>query len=308
MGYRCIVLAKQVPDTKNITGQAMNEDGTVNRAALPKIFNPEDLSALEAALAIRDRHGGSVTVITMGPPSANEVLREALYRGADDAVLLTDRRFAVADTLATSYTLGQAIRTLGDFDLVLCGRQAIDGDTAQVGPQTAEKLGVPQVAYVQEIEWIGDGRLRARRQIEGGVEVVETTLPALLTVTDDFYEPRPPRAKRLMQFKAASSPSELAERIRAEAEARGEKISREAAAALAEQRAAALERRGLRLKEWNVEAIGADPDRCGMKGSPTRVKKIDFVTLVSTELRMIEPTEAGVGALVGELVRDHILD
>jgi len=151
LGYDCVVCVKQVPDTSNITGDAMKEDGTVNRAALPAIFNPEDLNALEAALAIRDQFGGSVTAITMGPFAACEVLRECLYRGADRVILITDRRAAASDTLATSYILSRAVRTIGTYDLVFCGRQAIDGDTAQVGPQMAEKLGIPQVTYFEDL-------------------------------------------------------------------------------------------------------------------------------------------------------------
>ena len=308
MPYRMVVLAKQVPDTKNITGKAMNDDGTVNRAALPTIFNPEDLNALECAVQIREQHGGHVTVLCMGPPAANGLLREALYRGADDAVLLTDRRFAVADTLATSYTLGQAIRKLGDFDIVLCGRQAIDGDTAQVGPQTAEKLGVPQVAYVQEVLDVGDGTLKARRQIEGGYEIVETTLPALLTITDDGYEPRPPAVKRAMRYKRASGPSGLADSVRKEIEAAGEKPDKDAVQAEADRRAGVLEERALLLREWGVEDIDADEERCGLKGSPTKVKKIEFVQLASSELEMVDATEDAIRHLVKELATDHILD
>src|SRR5664279_1884897 len=140
-----VVLAKQVPDTHNVTGDVMTKDGTMNRGALPAIFNPEDLNALEMALQIKERHGGTVTVITMGPPKAANILREALFRGADKVILLTDRKFAGADTLATSYALQCTIKKAGTFDLIFCGRQAIDGDTAQVGPQTAEKLGIPQI-------------------------------------------------------------------------------------------------------------------------------------------------------------------
>jgi electron transfer flavoprotein beta subunit len=149
--YNSIVLVKQVPDTKNITGEVMKGDGTMNRSALPAVFNPEDLNALEMALQVREQYGGRVTVLTMGPPQAAEVLREALYRGADQVILLSDRRFAGADTLATSYTLTCAIRKLGNYDLIFCGRQAIDGDTAQVGPQTAEKLGIPQITYAETV-------------------------------------------------------------------------------------------------------------------------------------------------------------
>ena len=197
MPYNCIVLAKQVPDTKNVTGEAMREDGTVNRAALPAIFNPEDLNALEAALDIRDRFGGTVTVITMGPPAAVELLRESLYRGVDDVILLTDRRFAAADTLATSYALSCAVKKLGNYDLILCGRQAIDGDTAQVGPQAAEKLGINQVTYVESIRNIDGDTIEIERGIEGGVEVVRGKLPLLLTVTDTANRPRPYQAKKL---------------------------------------------------------------------------------------------------------------
>src|SRR5512146_2928982 len=156
MAYHCVVCVKQVPDTKRITGEAMKADGTVNRAALPAIFNPEDLHALEAALSLVDACGGTVTAITMGPANACEVLRECLYRGADRAILLTDRRAAASDTLATSYILSRAIKTIGRFDFVFCGRQAIDGDTAQVGPQLAEKLGIPQVTYFERFAEIKD--------------------------------------------------------------------------------------------------------------------------------------------------------
>ena len=140
MSYTIIVFVKQVPDTQNISGDAMKPDGTVNRQALPAIFNPEDLNALELALQLKDRYGAKVVAATMGPPNAAEVLRDALCRGADEAVLLTDRAFAGADTLATSYALTCCAKAIGNFDLILCGRQAIDGDTAQVGPQIAEKL------------------------------------------------------------------------------------------------------------------------------------------------------------------------
>ena len=150
MGYNCVVLIKQVPDTKRITGEVMNDDGTVNRSALPAIFNPEDLNALELALQIKDQFGGHITVITMGLPAASAILREALFRGADEAILITDRRCAASDTLATSYILSRAVKKL-DYDIVLCGRQAIDGDTAQVGPQLAEKLGITQITYVEEL-------------------------------------------------------------------------------------------------------------------------------------------------------------
>ena len=188
MGYNIVVLIKQVPDTKRITGQAMNDDGTVNRSALPAIFNPEDLNALELAIEIKDEFSGSITAITMGPPSAAEVLRDCLYRGADDAVLITDMRCAASDTLATSYILSCAVKKF-DYDLVLCGRQAIDGDTAQVGPQLAEKLGIPQITYVEEFTELNGRTITARRNIGAGWQQVKTALPVLLTVTGEANMP-----------------------------------------------------------------------------------------------------------------------
>jgi len=167
MSYRSIVMVKQVPDTANISGEVMRPDGTVNRAKLPAIFNPEDKVALELALRVKEKYGGKVTAITMGPPKASEVLRESLYMGADEVYLISDRKFAGADTLATSYVLSEAIKKIGEYDLIFAGRQAIDGDTAQVGPQTAEKLGIPQVTYVEEIQNISKNKIRVRRRIDG---------------------------------------------------------------------------------------------------------------------------------------------
>ena len=303
MPYDCLVLAKQVPDTHNITGQAMKDDGTVNRVALPAIFNPEDLNALETALRIRDTHGGTVTVITMGPPAATELLRESLYRGADRVILLTDRRFAAADTLATSYALSCAARKVGKFDIILCGRQAIDGDTAQVGPQTAEKLGLPQLTYVTEIRRLENGEIEALRDVGAGFELVRCRLPVLVTVTGDANEPRPPSAKRVMQFKRASCPLELALRFKAENEsASDEDIQEHVAEAVAE-----LAKRDAVLIEWNADDVDADPDKIGLAGSPTKVKKIESVVLSGQDLVTIEPTEEGVHGLVRELIADHIL-
>src|SRR3989339_146809 len=183
LAYNCVVLIKQVPDTKRITGEAMNDDGTVNRGALPAVFNPEDLNALELALEIKDKFGGKVTAIAMGLPAAAEVLRDSLYRGADDAILLTDRRCAASDTLATSYIISCAVKKL-DYDIVLCGRQAIDGDTAQVGPQLAEKLGVTQITYVESLDELKGKQITLTRNIGNGWQQVKTSLPVLLTVTD----------------------------------------------------------------------------------------------------------------------------
>jgi electron transfer flavoprotein beta subunit len=303
MPYDCIVLAKQVPDTKNITGQAMKDDGTVNRAALPAIFNPEDLNALEMALQIRDKHGGTVTIVTMGPPSAAELLRQALYRGADRVILLTDRRFAASDTLATSYALSCAVRKVDRYDLILCGRQAIDGDTAQVGPQTAEKLGLPQVTYVEEIRKLGDGTIEVQRDIGAGYEVIRADLPVLLTVTGSANEPRPSSAKRMMQYKRSSCAAEIASRYRREnEEADEEAIQRHVGKTVAD-----LEAKQCVLTEWTADDVEADPEKVGLSGSPTKVKKIESIVLAGGESVKIEPTEDGIKKLVHELVEDHIL-
>ena len=188
MGFKSIVLIKQVPDTKNITGNVMKEDGTVNRAALPSVFNPDDLNALEMAISVKEQNGGTVNVLTMGPPWSAEILRESLYRGADEVVQLSDKKFAGADTLATAYTLSNAVKRIGEFDLIFCGRQAIDGDTAQVGPQVAAKLDIPHITFVENIEQIENSSITIRRTIEGGYEILQTTLPVLLTITGDEVE------------------------------------------------------------------------------------------------------------------------
>ena len=212
---RIIVLAKQVPDTRNVGKDAMKADGTINRAALPAIFNPEDLSALEQALRLKERYPGStVTLLTMGPGRAAEIIREGLYRGADDGVLLTDRAFAGADTLATSYALAMAIRKIGDFDLIVGGRQAIDGDTAQVGPQVAEKLGLSQITYAEEIVGVTDGRITVRRKIPGGVETVEGPLPIVVTVNGSATACRPRNARLVQKYKHALGAQEKAERTK----------------------------------------------------------------------------------------------
>jgi electron transfer flavoprotein beta subunit len=303
MPLEMVVLVKQVPDTKRITGQAMNDDGTVNRSALPAIFNPEDRYALEAALETRRRSGGRVTVITMGPPAACQVLRECLFMGADRVILLTDRRAAASDTLATSYILACAVRHAGDVDLVFCGRQAIDGDTAQVGPQCAEKLGLPQVTYVEEIVEIAGGRLTARRNVGNGTEVVRCPLPALVTVTDGFQEPRPSGAKALMRFKRARAPVEL-ER---EAAAAAPKAGQKQIAAEVKKRATQLRRRGLLIEQWTLDDIEADLAWCGRDGSPTKVKRIQSVVLKGTGHQSFENTEEDLSRLVHLLIEDHTI-
>lgn len=279
--YHSIVLVKQVPDTSNITGDAMKEDGTVNRAALPTIFNPEDLSALEAALEVKDRFGGTVTVITMGLPKAADVLRDCLYRGADRAILVTDRRAAGSDTLATSYVLAQAIKTVGNYDFVFCGRQAIDGDTAQTGPQCAEKLGIPQVAYLLEIIDVKDGKATLKRSLGNGWEIVSAKLPALVTVVEAANEPRPLAAKKMMRNKHKRVPSEVAD-----------------PATLAPED---------RLEQWSLDDINAELDRCGLAGSPTKVHRIQSIVLKKEGFVQVPATEDGIRSLVGELVKDRTL-
>jgi len=301
--YDCIVCVKQVPDTANVTASAMNEDGTVNRAALPAIFNPEDLHALEAALDIRDRYGGTVTAISMGPPKAAEVLRDCLYRGADRAILLTDRRAAASDTLATSYILSQAIRTLGRYDFVFCGRQAIDGDTAQVGPQCAEKLGIPQITYMEQLVSLDDGLVRVRRNIGHGWEIVETRLPVLITVIPTANQPRPPAAKRVMRYKRARAPAEIAAQLKAEMpEASEDELAAEMA-----RRVDALRADGLLIEQWDLDRIGAELSRCGMAGSPTKVFRIQSIVLKREGYVQVPATEEGIRQLIRELVVDRIL-
>lgn len=287
MSYTIVVFVKQVPDTQNITGDAMKADGTVNRQALPAIFNPEDLNALELALQLKDRYQAKVTVATMGPPAAAEVLRDALCRGADNAVLLTDRAFAGADTLATSYALSKCAAKIGKFDLILCGRQAIDGDTAQVGPQIAEKLHLPQISYVEEVLDLNEKTVKARRAIEGGYEILETPTPALFTVID-ANEPRPKNATRIMKYKKAKSKLDLG------AAATADDIEKLAA-------------KDLLIQAWSAADVEAAPNRIGFAGSPTKVKQIQSVVLTAGDYKAVEATDTGVTNLIHELIEDHTL-
>jgi electron transfer flavoprotein beta subunit len=289
-----VVLVKQVPDTHNVTGDAMTRDGTMNRNALPAIFNPEDLNALEMALQIRARHGG--TVITMGPPKAADVLRDALWRGADRVVLLTDRRFAGADTLATSYSLQKAIEKIGRYDLILAGRQAIDGDTAQVGPQTAEKLGIPQITYVESVLEIADGRITAERALDSGSEVVRCQMPCLLTVVASANTPRPPSARRRIAQKLAATSGEYPALLRRWPEFETQ-----------EALEGYLRARGLEIPVWTADDIGVTAEMVGLAGSPTQVHKVTFVVLESTGSRTVEPTPEAISAMVAELVHEYIV-
>ncbi|MFA5252225.1 MAG: electron transfer flavoprotein subunit beta/FixA family protein [Phycisphaerae bacterium] len=302
MAYNCVVLIKQVPDTKRITGKAMNDDGTVNRSALPAIFNPEDLNALELALQIKDKFGGRITVITMGLPAAGAILRDSLFRGADEAILVTDPKCAASDTLATSYILSCAVKKI-DYEIVLCGRQAIDGDTAQVGPQLAEKLGVPQITYVEELVELKGKTITARRNIGAGWQQVKTKLPALLTVTADANESRVAAAKKMMKYKNARTPIEVEQKIKAEnTEAAEADIKK-----LAEYKCKELEEKGLLIKQWNLEYIGADLKWCGRNGSPTKVHRIQSVVLASKETKDIEPNDKGISDMIHELIEDKII-
>ena len=195
-----IVLVKQVPDTSEV--KINRETNTLIRDGVPSIINPYDRYAIEEALRLREKHGGKVTAVTMGPPQAVEALKEAVSLGVDDVVLLSDRAFAGADTWATSYALSRGIRKIGNFDLVIAGKQAIDGDTAQVGPETADMLGIPFVAYIRKIEQIEGGKMVAERLMDEGYDVVETSLPALITVVKEINEPRVPALKGKMKAKS----------------------------------------------------------------------------------------------------------
>jgi len=301
--YDSIVCVKQVPDTANVTIDTMKDDGTVNRAALPAIFNPEDLYALEVALEVKDTYGGTVTAITMGPPKAADVLRDCLHRGADRTILITDRRAAASDTLATGYILSQAIRTIGRYDFVFCGRQAIDGDTAQVGPQCAEKLGIGQVTYLERLVGLSDRAVQIRRNIGHGWEVVETRLPALVTVLQTANQPRPPAAKRVIRFKRARVEAELAAEVRRDMPDAAE----ESRQAEVRRRSEALKQAGLLIEQWDLDRIGADLSRCGVAGSPTKVFRVQAIVLTKEGYTEIPPTEEGVGRMIHELVVDRTL-
>ncbi|NLY02186.1 MAG: electron transfer flavoprotein subunit beta/FixA family protein [Rhodopirellula sp.] len=303
MPYDSIVLVKQVPDTANVTAEAMKEDGTVNRAALPTIFNPEDLNALETALEVRDNYGGTVTALTMGPPKAADVLRACLFRGADRGILLTDRRAAASDTLATSYILSQAVKTISRYDMVFAGRQAIDGDTAQVGPQCAEKLGIPQVTYLEQLVSLDGPVVRIRRNIGHGWEIVEGKLPVLITVIGSANKPRPPKARRVMRFKRAKVMAEIVGEVKAEQAG----VSDDDVQAEAGRRAAAFEEKGLLLRQWSLDDIGADLERCGLAGSPTKVFRVQSIVLTKEGYTEVQATEDGVRQMIHELVIDRTL-
>ena len=289
MSLKIVVLAKQVPDTRNVGKDAMTPEGTVNRAALPAIFNPEDLNALEQALRLKEQNPGStVTILTMGPPRATDVIREGLFRGADDGVLLTDRAFAGADTLATSYALSMAIRKIGEPDIVIGGRQAIDGDTAQVGPQVAQKLDYNQVTYVTAVESVADGKIRVVRSIDGGIERVEAPLPVLLTVNGTAAPCRPRNARLVMKYKRASAPMERPKEGLPYAEEYEKKPY-------------------LTVKQWSVADVDGDLAQCGLAGSPTKVKAVQNIVFKAKECKRLTGSDSDVEGLVKELLDSHTI-
>ena len=296
MSLKIVVLAKQVPDTRNVGKDAMTAEGTVNRAALPAIFNPEDLNALEQALRLKDQYPGStITILTMGPGRAAEVIREGLYRGADNGYLLTDRAFAGADTLATSYALATAIRKIKEFDVIIGGRQAIDGDTAQVGPQVAEKLGLTQITYAEEILNVDKekGRITVKRHIDGGVETVEGPLPIVITVNGSAAPCRPRNAKLVQKYKRALGAQEKAA-IPKDGEALPyadlyEKYSY------------------LNIIEWNVADVQGDLAQCGLSGSPTKVKAIQNIVFQAKESKTLSGSDKDVEDLIVELLANHTI-
>ena len=290
---KIIVLAKQVPDTRNVGKDAMKEDGTINRAALPAIYNPEDLNALEQALQLKDackkqNKEAIVTIVTMGPPRASDVIRESIYRGADDGVLITDRKFAGADTLATSYTLAAAVRKLG-ADVIIAGRQAIDGDTAQVGPQVAEKLGYPQVTYSEKIEGFDGEIITILRRLDHGVETVTSTLPLVITVTGSADECRPQNAVRVMKYKHAKTMSEVQD------------LEQDYYLSLRECRPE------LNIRQWGACDLEVEEIQLGLSGSPTKVKKIQNIVFASKESKQLTNSQEDMDALVKELLEAHTI-
>lgn len=287
---KIVVLAKQVPDTRNVGKDAMKADGTVNRAALEAIFNPEDLNALEQALRLKDKFKDTtITILTMGPGRAADIIRESMFRGADNGVLLTDRKFAGADTLATSYALAAAIREIKP-NLIIAGRQAIDGDTAQVGPQVAQKLNLPQVTYAENIEKYENGRLTIKRRIENGVEVVEAPLPLVITVNESAPECRPRNARLLMKYKHAKTQTELSE------------IQNDYISDVRNVRDYLI------IKEWGAADVTVDDNELGGNGSPTKVKKIDNVVFQAKESKKLTAADSDIRELMHELVANHTIE
>ncbi len=258
-----IVCIKQVPDTSEV--KIDRETNTLIRKGVPSVINPFDENAIEAALQLRELYGGKVTVISMGPPQVEQALRDAVAMGVDEVILLTDRLFAGADTLATSYTLSKAIENIGPYDLIICGKQATDGDTAQVGPGVAEFLGIPVITYVRKIVEQKADKLIVEREFEDGYEIIQVSLPASLTVTKEINIPRLPSLKGKMKAKS------------------------------------------MEIKTLSAEDIKADPEKIGLKGSPTKVTKI-FNPPVRSDREFLNgsPTELAT-LLVGKLKEKKVI-
>ncbi len=286
---KIIVLAKQVPDTRNVGKDAMTAEGTVNRAALPAIFNPEDLNALEQALYLKDQcEGSTVHVLTMGPQRAADIIRDAMFRGADGGYLLSGREFAGSDTLATSYALACALKKINP-DIIVAGRQAIDGDTAQVGPQVAEKLGLPQVTYTEQIMAFDGKTITIKRRLEHGTEVVTSPIPMVMTVNASAPECRPKNAKRVMKYKYAMAPSEMA------------------AAGNSDYSKICSEKDYLNIVEWGAADVDPDMSQLGLNGSPTKVKKIENVVFQAKEAKRLTGDDKDINELMVELISSHTL-
>ncbi|WP_457611481.1 electron transfer flavoprotein subunit beta/FixA family protein [Lutibacter sp.] len=286
---KIVVLAKQVPDTRHVGPDAMKPDGTVNRGKLSTIFNPDDLHALELALSIKDSIPGTkVTILTMGPQRAADIIREGYYRGVDDGIMISDRRFGGADTLATSYTLVKGLQKLAPFDLILGGRQAIDGDTAQVGPQCADKLKIPQITYVEEVVEIKDTEIIAKRRLEKGIEIVSSPFPCLMTVHGSSPDCRFRQAKNVMKYKYARTKTEL-------------RSADELMLSLHKKRPY------LTIPEWSVEDIEADIAKIGLSGSPTKVKSIENIVLTSNEAKILSDSDTDIEMMIKELIEHHTI-
>ncbi|MDO9633716.1 MAG: electron transfer flavoprotein subunit beta/FixA family protein [Paludibacter sp.] len=289
MSFNIVVLAKQVPDTRNVGKDAMKADGTVNRAALAAIYNPEDLNALEQALRLKSKiEGAQVHVLTMGPARAAEIIRESMYRGADGGYLLSGREFAGSDTLATSYALAAAIRKMGKVDIIICGRQAIDGDTAQVGPQVAEKLGLPQITYAEEILDLSDGIITIKRRLERGVEVVKGPVPMVITVNSSAANCRPHHAKLTLKYKNAKTTSERQD-------------------SSTDYTDLYQNHPYLNIPEWGVADIEHEPKWLGLSGSPTKVKQIENVVFTAKESKQLTAANADIEELMKELIANHTI-
>jgi electron transfer flavoprotein beta subunit len=244
---------------------------------------------LELALNIKDRIPGTqVTILTMGPPKAADIVREGYYRGADNGIMISDRRFGGADTLATSYTLVQGIKKIADYDLIMGGRQAIDGDTAQVGPQCADKLNIPQVTYVEEVLEMADNKIIVRRRLEKGVEIVSAPFPCLITVHGSSPNCRSRHAKKVMQYKYARTKTEL-------------RSADELMLSLHEKRPY------LTIPEWSVEDINADVNKIGLAGSPTKVKSVESIVLTANEAKKLSDSDADIEGMIKELIEHHTI-